>query len=57
MFKVDDGMRQLIHKQAGDIELEKYAREDSHSILDDGLSKVIEGVTTIEEVLRVNRSY
>jgi general secretion pathway protein E len=57
MFKVDDGMRQLIHKQAGDIELEKYAREDSHSILDDGLSKVLEGVTTIEEVLRVNRSY
>jgi general secretion pathway protein E len=57
LLRVDDGMRQLIHRQAGDIELESYAREFSHSILDDGLAKVLEGVTTIEEVLRVNRSY
>lgn len=57
LLRVDDGMRQLIHKQAGDIELETYARRSSHSILDDGLSKVLQGVTTIEEVLRVNRSY
>ena len=57
LLRVDEGMRQLIHKQAGDIELESYARRSSHSILDDGLSKVRQGVTTIEEVLRVNRSY
>ena len=57
LLRVDEGMRQLIHKQAGDIELEKYAREDAHSILDDGLHKVLSGITTIEEVLRVNRSY
>ncbi|WP_196157896.1 type II secretion system ATPase GspE [Reinekea sp. G2M2-21] len=57
LLRVDDGMRQLIHKQAGDIELEQYARVSAHSILDDGFHKVLQGVTTIEEVLRVNRSY
>ena len=57
LLRVDEGMRQLIHKQAGDIELDKYARISSHSIIDDGFDKVLQGVTTIEEVLRVNRSY
>ncbi|MEJ2042058.1 MAG: type II secretion system ATPase GspE [Reinekea sp.] len=57
LLRVDEGMRQLVHKQAGDLELEKYARQDAHSILSDGLHKVLKGVTTIEEVLRVNRSY
>ena len=57
LLRVDDGMRQLIHKQVGDLELDLYARQSAHSILDDGKVKVLEGVTTIEEVLRVNRSY
>ncbi|MFT4675766.1 MAG: general secretion pathway protein E [Reinekea sp.] len=57
LLRVDDGMRQLIHKQVGDLELDLYARKSAHSILDDGKVKVLEGVTTIEEVLRVNRSY
>lgn len=56
-LRVDDGMRQLIHKQVGDLELDLYARKSAHSILDDGKVKVLAGVTTIEEVLRVNRSY
>tara|TARA_B110000503_G_scaffold111676_1_gene167265 strand:+ start:352 stop:1821 length:1470 start_codon:yes stop_codon:yes gene_type:complete len=57
LLRVDDGMRQLIHKQVGDLELDLYARKSAHSILDDGKVKVLAGVTTIEEVLRVNRSY
>jgi len=57
LLNVDDGMRQLIHKQSGDIELDQYARQFAHSIIDDGKVKVLEGVTTIEEILRVNRSY
>ncbi|MFT7289870.1 MAG: general secretion pathway protein E [Reinekea sp.] len=57
LLRVDDGMRQLIHRQVGDLELDLYARKSAHSILDDGKVKVLEGVTTIEEVLRVNRSY
>lgn len=57
LIQVDDEMRRLIHNLSGDIDLEKYARKNSHSILDDGRRKVLEGMTTIEEVLRVNRSY
>ena len=57
LLRVDDGMRQLIHKKVGDLELDLYARKSAHSILDDGKVKVLAGVTTIEEVLRVNRSY
>lgn len=56
LIQVDEGMRQLIHKQAGDIELERYARQSTHSIIGDGVAKVRQGITTIEEVLRVNRS-
>lgn len=57
LVKVDDGMRQLIHDNAGDIELEKHARKVTPALMDDGKAKVLSGLTTIEEVLRVNRSY
>lgn len=56
-IKVDETMRQLIHDRAGDIELENHARSLSPSILDDGKLKVLNGLTTVEEVLRVYRSY
>lgn len=57
LVKVDDGMRQLIHENAGDLELEKHARNVTPSLMDDGKDKVLAGLTTIEEILRVNRSY
>jgi general secretion pathway protein E len=57
LVTVDDGMRQLIHDRAGDIELEKHARQRTPSLMDDGKDKVLAGLTTIEEILRVNRSY
>ncbi|TCS42543.1 type II secretion system ATPase GspE [Reinekea marinisedimentorum] len=57
LIRVDEQLRGLIHSEAGDLELETYARKDAHSILDDGKVKVLQGITTIEEVLRVNRSY
>jgi general secretion pathway protein E len=50
-------MRQLIHDRAGDIDLERHARTLSPSILQDGKDKVLDGLTTVEEVLRVYRSY
>ncbi|GGX51980.1 type II secretion system ATPase GspE [Saccharospirillum salsuginis] len=56
-IKVDEAMRQLIHDRAGDIDLERHARTLSPSILDDGKNKVLNGLTTVEEVLRVYRSY
>lgn len=50
---VDEHMRRLIHGNAAEYELETYARQQSGSIRDDGLRKVLAGKTTIEEVLRV----
>ncbi|WP_116810967.1 type II secretion system ATPase GspE [Steroidobacter cummioxidans] len=52
---VDDTMRTMIHDGASEQELERYARTLTPSIRDDGRSKVLSGVTTVEEVLRVTR--
>lgn len=52
---VDDKMRQLIHSQVAEYELERYARSKTPSIRADGLNKVLAGRTTLEEVLRVTK--
>jgi general secretion pathway protein E len=52
---IDETMRQLIHDGAGEAELERHARSMTHSIRDDGRQKILSGVTTVEEVLRVTR--
>ncbi len=46
----------MIHDGAGEHELERHARKLSPSIREDGLRKVLDGTTTLEEVLRVTRS-
>ncbi len=46
----------MIHDGAGEHELEAHARERGPSIKDDGISKVMSGTTSLEEVLRVTRS-
>ncbi len=53
---VDDAMRRLIHSQAAEHELETLARTIAPSIRQDGLSKVLTGKTTLEEVLRATRA-
>ncbi|MBV1905296.1 MAG: type II secretion system ATPase GspE [Pseudomonadales bacterium] len=50
---VDDGFRQLIHDQASERELTKHARAHSSSIREDGRQRVLDGTTTVQEVLRV----
>ncbi|MFT3807371.1 type II secretion system ATPase GspE [Arenimonas sp.] len=52
---VDDTLRTMIHDGAGEHELERYARTLTPSIRDDGRAKILQGITTIEEVLRVTR--
>jgi general secretion pathway protein E len=52
---VDDTMRTMIHDGTGEHDLEKYARTMTPSIRDDGRTRVLNGVTTIEEILRVTR--
>ncbi len=52
---VDETMRTMIHDGASEHELERYARTLTPSIRDDGRAKILAGITTIEEVLRVTR--
>lgn len=55
LIMVDDAMREMIHNGKGEQSIEKYARQFTPSIRADGFAKVIAGVTTLEEVLRVTR--
>ncbi len=55
LIAVDDNMRTMIHDGVSEQDLERYARQSSHSIRADGRRRVLEGSTTLEEVLRVTR--
>ena len=53
LVEINEHMRHLIHEEAGEQELIAEARKHSDSISDDGRRLVIEGITSLEEVLRV----
>lgn len=53
LIEIDDTLRHLIHDGAGESELVAHARLISNSILQDGFRLVLNGDTSIEEVLRV----
>lgn len=52
---VDEDVRDMIHSGAGEQVVERHIRPFTPSIRQDGIAKVLEGVTTLEEVLRVTR--
>lgn len=53
LMLVDEEVKSLIHSQAGEQAIEKHIRQIAPSLREDGMSKVLAGDTTIEEVLRV----
>ncbi|MCG2580501.1 MAG: Flp pilus assembly complex ATPase component TadA, partial [Marinobacter sp.] len=53
VVEVSDEISALIHKRAGELDLEHEARLSGPSIHADGVQKILDGVTTVEEVLRV----
>lgn len=55
LLVVDDNVRELIHGGRGELAIERYIRQSIPSIRHDGMSKVLAGITTLEEVLRVTR--
>ncbi|MEM9302820.1 MAG: type II secretion system ATPase GspE [Pseudomonadota bacterium] len=55
LIAIDDKLRELIHEGAPETALLKPIRSRTPSLLDDGWSKVVDGDTTVEEVLRVTR--
>jgi general secretion pathway protein E len=55
LVQIDDELRTLIHDGTSEADLERHARQSTPSIRDDGIAKVLRGVTSLEEVLRVTR--
>ena len=50
---LDDRMRELIHDRASEQALSQYARTRFPGMREDGRAKVLQGLTTVQEVLRV----
>ncbi|OYU95851.1 MAG: type II secretion system protein GspE, partial [Burkholderiales bacterium PBB5] len=56
LMVVDDGLRALIHNRAAESELQQVARTQGYvTMREDGDRLVAEGLTSLEEVLRVTR--
>ena len=55
LFLVDDEIRHLIHDEASEQSLEQAMRKHSASIGEDGAAKILAGITSLSEVLRVTR--
>jgi general secretion pathway protein E len=53
--EVDDHCRNLIHNDASEIDIERYVHKTTPSLRQDGARLVLEGRTSLEEVLRVTR--
>ncbi|MBB5320490.1 type II secretion system ATPase GspE [Marinobacter oulmenensis] len=53
VVEVTEPISALIHKRKGELDLEREARKRSPSIHADGVQKILDGKTTVEEVLRV----
>lgn len=53
LIEINERLRHLIHEQAGEQEMLAEARKHSPSMSDDGRQCVLDGITSIEEVLRV----
>jgi general secretion pathway protein E len=53
IIPVDETLRQMIHSNESELSMEKYARQHSPSIRQDGIRRVLSGQTSLEEVLRV----
>lgn len=52
---ITDTVREAIHSGEGELHIERAIRSESPSIRHDGVLKILQGVTSIEEVLRVTR--
>jgi general secretion pathway protein E len=55
LVMLDDALRQLIHSGAGEHELAAHARLHSPSLFNDGQAMVLQGATSLDELLRVTQ--
>lgn len=55
IIQVDDALRDMIHRNASEQEMERHAHARAPNLLADGREKVLAGVTGIQELFRVTR--
>lgn len=55
LVMINDEIQELVHSEVGEQRIEKAIRPYTPSIREDGLSKVRQGITTLEEVMRVTK--
>lgn len=55
LIDIDDQLASMIHDQESQQKIESYCRTQSKGITEDGLRKVKEGITSLDEVFRVTR--
>ena len=54
LVTVDENLRELIHDRASEQVMTEYVRRNSPGIAADGCRKVLAGITTVNEVMRVS---
>jgi general secretion pathway protein E len=55
LIHIDETLREMIHRGASELEMERHAHARTDSLLADGRHKVLEGITSVNELLRVTR--
>ncbi|MDH3325472.1 MAG: type II secretion system ATPase GspE [Gammaproteobacteria bacterium] len=55
VIEIDNEMREMIHDGTGEHLLEAHARQFSPGIRQDGIRRILNGETSLEEVMRVTR--
>jgi len=53
LIVIDDQLRQMIHDRSSEERMSAYVRPRSPSLAHDGYARVLDGTTTLDEVLRV----
>jgi general secretion pathway protein E len=55
LINIDNTLRRLIHDGSGEQDIEDYVRQSRPSLFDDGIRRILNGETSVEEVLRVTQ--
>ena len=55
LIVIDDQLRDMIHNEKSEMEMEAYVRQQTLSLRQDGIRLILEGKTSLDEVLRVSR--
>lgn len=53
LIEIDETLREMIHQGADEQKMSEYGQQNQNSLFGDGVRRVLDGQTTLEELLRV----